>query len=164
MYTPRTKNTIRTVCTECLTYDILALKRKNVHSFSGGMMGRKTSLERYCKGITINIPCGGEFGDRELLGILEVRRLLGVSTRETINTDLKAIKLFGRDFINWEEVRQILKMRLFLSLRPGYNSREMYLLLSEEALSQIFEHFGIDVDAHLERIQQIHRGKQRKIA
>ncbi|MBD2730925.1 hypothetical protein H6G96_32560 [Nostoc sp. FACHB-892] len=129
------------------------------------MMGRKTSLERYRKGMTINIPCGGEFGDGELLGILEVRRLLCVSTRETINTDLKAIGLFGRDFLNWGEVRQILKMRLFLSLRPGYNSREMYLSLNDEELNQIFEHFGINLNAHFERIQQLHRRtKQQKIA
>lgn len=109
------------------------------------------SPRQYKGGKTLNVPCNSQSG---LVSVGDCRTLLAIATRDTINDYLKTLELFGRDFLNWEEFFEVLKLQAFLGLKPGYNSKKMYLVLrSGNAIAEIFDIYKIDVEARLERIQ-----------
>ncbi|GEM_PF-1656311 len=116
-------------------------------------------VNRYRGGKTINIPSNSDSG---LISINECRNLLSINSRYTMNEYLKLLGFFGQHFLNWDEVKEILKLRVFLGLKPGYNSKEMYLMLREQGfLQDIFTSYGIDIETRLRRIKDEYYKQQR---
>jgi hypothetical protein len=102
-------------------------------------------------GGTISIPYTGE-----LISIKECRNLLNIQSRDTINEYLKALGFFGRDFLRWSEVRQILEMQIFLGLRHGCNSKAMFCELSRKEIEDTFTNYGINIEERLSKIQRVY--------
>jgi len=97
----------------------------------------------------------------EKISIRECRVLLDIQSRDTINEYLKALNLFGRDRISWQEFRRILELQVFLGLKHGRNSKADFLKLSQSELTSMFSRFGIDIESRLlslrNRGQNTHR-------
>ncbi|MCC5619427.1 hypothetical protein LC605_31080 [Nostoc sp. CHAB 5836] len=95
----------------------------------------------------------------------EVRSLLKIKHRDTINEDLRALELLDCEEFNWPEVRKLLEMRLYLGLKPGINSREEFLETPQEQLANMFVTHGLDVEKHFQFLrsdyQQQHQTKHR---
>lgn len=119
---------------------------------------KERTHRRYTGGKTLNIPCGNR---DELISIADCRTLLMIATRDTINDYLKTLGLYGRDFITWEEFARVLELQVFLGLKPGQNSKEMYRFLEELGhLPHIFQEFGIDVETRFRRLQVDYHKRQ----
>lgn len=89
------------------------------------------------------------------LPIQKVRPLLQIRTRLTFNRHLKALGLYGRKYISWEDIKEVLKLQLFLGIKPGYNSRKMYLILKERGkIDAVFKQYQINVNQHLEMLKK----------
>lgn len=115
---------------------------------------KRVSLERYKERKTLDIPVSKNSSPVRPLSVLEVRQALSISTRATINAHLKALGLFGRDYLLWDEVCEVLALQLFLGIKPGQCSRQMYLILRDSGnLTKIFNDYQIDLDSHIRRIQ-----------
>jgi hypothetical protein len=80
----------------------------------------------------------------------EVRSLLEIKHRDTINEDLRVLGWSDCEEFDWAEVRKLLEMRLFLGLRPGINSREEFLEIPQERLTTMFVMHGLNVENRLQ--------------
>ena len=109
----------------------------------------KNSTPKQFKGRTVTISPGSD-----ILPTNQVRKLLGIRTRYSFNEHLKVLGLFGRKFLNWNDIKLILELQLFLGIKPGFNSREMFVLLqSKGKLESLFNSCQINVNEHLERLK-----------
>lgn len=54
------------------------------------------------------------------------RQALGIKTRTTFNEDLKALGLWGKARLTIQDLTEIFKLKVYLSARPGVNSRASY--------------------------------------
>lgn len=54
------------------------------------------------------------------------RQALGIKTRTTFNEDLKALGLWGKARLTLQDLTEIFKLKVYLSARPGVNSRVSY--------------------------------------
>lgn len=106
------------------------------------------STKKYRGGKTLKVPVAGE------LPTHKARELLNIYSPTTWNKYLKAFDLFGRDYLSWEEFKQLLALNLFLKLKPGYTSYHQFFSLSEQGnLSQVFQDFRIDINHEIEVIK-----------
>ncbi|MDR9900754.1 hypothetical protein G7B40_040420 [Aetokthonos hydrillicola Thurmond2011] len=97
------------------------------------------------------------------MSIAECSRLLKIKSPNTIADYLKRLNLAERDFLTWDEVKEILALREFLSLSPGQNSKAMFVLLrSRNQLSTIFKENHINIEEKLERIKNDYYQQQRQ--
>ncbi|BAZ33762.1 hypothetical protein NIES4074_62760 (plasmid) [Cylindrospermum sp. NIES-4074] len=90
----------------------------------------------------------------QLLSIKECRELLNIQSRDTINEYLKTLDLFGLKHLTWDELRRVLELQIYLGLRHGYNSKDMFRKLSQEKITETFTEYGIDISIKMERIKQ----------
>jgi hypothetical protein len=96
-----------------------------------------------------------------LIGVKECKQMLGIDSRYTMNQYLKTLGLFGNHFLTWEQFKELLQLKTFLSLKPGYNSKTMYLLLRKQgSLQSIFTKYDIDIEAKLRKLQNDHNQRQ----
>jgi hypothetical protein len=93
----------------------------------------------------------------EQLSIKECRNLLRIQSKDTINKYLKALKLFGKKYLNWEQIRQVLELQIYLGLKHGRNSKEKFCQMTRQQIEETFKSYGVDIDARLESLQKIHR-------
>lgn len=93
----------------------------------------------------------------EKISIKECRSLLKIQSRDTINKYLKTLDLFGQKYLNWSQVRQVLELQIYLGLKHGRNSKEIYRFMSRQQIEETFTSYGVDVDARLKALQEIHR-------
>lgn len=98
---------------------------------------------------------------RKMLTIQQVRSLLDIQTRDTMNEDLKALGLFGCASLTWSQVRTLLEMRLFLGLKPGIHSREQFKQISKEQLLDLFGRHHCNVEQQFQDLQSKHQTKHR---
>jgi len=113
--------------------------------------------KRYKGGKTLSISST----DSGLISIRECRKLLNIDTRYTINEYLKSLGFFGNHFLTWEQFKELLQLKTFLSLKPGYNSKTMYLLLRKQgSLQSLFTDYDIDIEAKLRRLQNEYNQRQ----
>ena len=95
------------------------------------------------------------------ISIRECRVLLDIQSRDTINEYLKALDLFGRDRISWQEFRRILELQVFLGLKHGRNSKADFLKLSQSELASKFFAHGVDIENRFQSLKNqdksIHR-------
>ena len=96
-----------------------------------------------------------------MLTISEVRDLLEIQSRDTMNEDLKALGLFGYDRLTWSQVKNLLEMRKFLGLRPGIHSREQFLKTSKEQLNALFHRHGLNIEEQFQALQTGRQGTHR---
>lgn len=89
----------------------------------------------------------------EGLRIKEARNLLDIRTRYTINRSLKALDLFGRPKLTWEEFRLVLEMQVFLGLKHGRNSRAQFCEMTEGDRITTFKKHGIDIEKRFTAIR-----------
>lgn len=105
------------------------------------------------RGKTVDVASWEEGSDRPL-SVLEVRQLLGIRTRTTINKHLKALGLFGSSFLNWQQVRDIAGMNCWLYCGIGNHSRRQYIALKAKGLeSEALKLHGINLDKYLEDLK-----------
>lgn len=113
------------------------------------MTTAKKSTPKQFKGRTITISPGSD-----LLPTNQVRKLLGIRTRYSFNEHLKVLGLFGRRFLNWSDIKLILELQLFLGIKPGFNSRKMFIILHNKGkLESLFNSYQININQHLERLK-----------
>jgi hypothetical protein len=93
----------------------------------------------------------------EYLSVKQCRDLLKIQSKDTINKYLKTLNLFGQTKLSWSEIREVLKLQIFLGLKHGINSREKFLKMSRQELEQTFKTYGVDINARLMALQEIHR-------
>ncbi|UKP01005.1 hypothetical protein [Nostoc sp. UHCC 0870] len=98
----------------------------------------------------------------EQLSIKECRNLLRIQSKDTINKYLKALKLFGNKYLNWEQIRQVLELQIYLGLKHGRNSKEKFCQMTRQQIEETFKSYGVDIDARLESLQKIHRDSVHK--
>lgn len=91
----------------------------------------------------------------------EVRSLLKIKSRDTINEDLKVLGLLDCKQFNWSQVRKLLEVRLFLGLKPGINSREEFIEIPQEQLAIMFSEHGLNVEEHFKSLQSQHESDHR---
>lgn len=118
-------------------------------------MTKSTTLRRsrYRGGKTIDVASDSQNQTGEI-SVLETRKLLGITNRITINKHLKALGLYGRDFLTWNEVEEVYKLYCFLGLKPGYNSRKMYLFLVQKGvINQVFSRYQINPTEQFKRLK-----------
>ncbi|MDF5717726.1 MAG: hypothetical protein PUP93_28630, partial [Rhizonema sp. NSF051] len=119
---------------------------------------KNSTVKRYRGGRTINIPPSGDSG---LISIRECQTLLGISSNVTLNVYLKNLGFYGQRFISWEQFKDILQLQVFLGLKHGYNSKEMYLTLRREnSLQPIFEEYGVNIETRFERLKDDYNKRQ----
>ena len=94
-----------------------------------------------------------------MLKIREARSLLKIDTRDTINSYLRLFKWDDVDQIDWIQFRRLLELQVFLGLKPGRHSKEMFLNFSQDELNAMFTAGGISIDRKLSFIHQ-HRQQQ----
>ncbi|WP_341529965.1 hypothetical protein WKK05_11995 [Nostoc sp. UHCC 0302] len=87
------------------------------------------------------------------LSIKECRDLLNIHSRGTINEYLKTLNLFGHRHLNWDELRRVLELQIFLGLKHGRNSKEMFSRISRQRLVELFTEHGIDIEARMQYLQ-----------
>ncbi len=123
-------------------------------------LAKERTPRRYTGGKTLLVPCDSSSG---LISIADCRTLLAIATRDTMNDYLKTLGLFGRDFLNWDEFQELLRIQAFLGLKHGYNSKQMYLLLRDQGnLQNLFANYGIDIEQRFRRIQGDYHKQQRQ--
>jgi hypothetical protein len=96
-----------------------------------------------------------------MLKISEVRRLLEIQSRETMNEDLKALGLFGCDRLMWPQIKRLLEMRKFLGLKPGIHSREQFLGIPKEQLETLFIRNGLNIEEQFQLLKTQQQGIHR---
>ncbi|MEH2034559.1 MAG: hypothetical protein V7K67_34010 [Nostoc sp.] len=96
-----------------------------------------------------------------MLTVSEVRSLLEIQSRDTMNEDLKALGLFGCDRLMWSQIRKLLEMRKFLGLKPGIHSREQFLRTSKEQLNTLFVRYGLNIEEQFQLLQTQQQGTHR---
>jgi hypothetical protein len=87
------------------------------------------------------------------LTIKECRKLLNIHSRGTINEYLKTLNLFGRRHLNWEELRRVMELQIFLGLKHGCNSKAMFSGINQQQLQEIFTEYGINIETRMRHIQ-----------
>ena len=100
------------------------------------------------------------------LSAVQVRFVLGIKTRDTWLKCKDAANLSSKgDFFTRSDIAEILKVRLFISARPGENSYERYSCHRNQPalLAAKFRQWGIDLDGRLirvnEAIDQLQKGQ-----
>lgn len=93
----------------------------------------------------------------EQISIKQCRSLLKIQSKDTINRYLKALNFFGNKYLTWEEVQKILELQLFLGLKHGKNSKEDFCKMTRDEIEQVFQSYGVNVNARLETLKKIHR-------
>ncbi|MBD2505602.1 hypothetical protein [Anabaena azotica] len=93
----------------------------------------------------------------EQLSIKDCRDLLKIQSKDTINQYLKTLKLFGNKYLNWEQIRQVLELQIYLGLKHGRNSKENFRQMTRQQIEETFQSYGVDVDARLKALKQTHR-------
>lgn len=113
-------------------------------------MKTKTTPRQYRRSL-IDVPVEGQ------LSIPEIRRLLGIKTRDTINAHLKALGYFGEKFLYWEQVKDILGLNLWIWSNFGNRNRDQYAALKQAGLAEkALEIDGINLDAELEKLKDVY--------
>jgi hypothetical protein len=88
------------------------------------------------------------------------RDLLNIRQRQTFNQHLKCLGLYGKP-LGWDEIKEILALRLFMYARIGYHTRAMYVSLKQEGhLPTIFQHLNIDLEAEFEKVKNGYQQRQ----
>lgn len=95
------------------------------------------------------------------ISIRECRILLDIQSRDTINEYLKALDLFGRDRVSWQEFRRILELQVFLGLKHGRNSKADFLKLSPTELTSRFSAHGVDIESRFKSLKNQEEGIHR---
>jgi hypothetical protein len=117
---------------------------------------KKSHRKREKKAITI--PVSGSTG---ILSKKECKRLLGLFSEDTINDYFRTLGLFGQDFITWDDFKEILKLQMFLGLKPGYNSQTMFLTLRQQGIiDNLLDDYGININKRLEKIKNDYQQRQ----
>lgn len=98
----------------------------------------------------------------EKISIKECRYLLKIQSKDTINKYLKALDFFGNKYLSWEQVQKILELQIFLGLKHGRNSKEDFCQMTPEQIEQMFQSYGVDVNARLLALKKTHRNSVRK--
>ncbi len=93
----------------------------------------------------------------EHLSVKQCRDLLRIQSKDTINKYLKALNLFGKKKLSWSEIQRVLEMQIFLGLKHGRNSKEKFCQMSQQQIKETFESYGVDINARLVALQEIHR-------
>lgn len=93
----------------------------------------------------------------EQLSIKECRDLLRIQSKDTINKYLKTLKLFGNKYLNWLQIRQVLELQIYLGLKHGRNSKEIFSQMSRQQIEEMFTSYGVNIDARLKALQETHR-------
>ncbi|MDY7009071.1 MAG: hypothetical protein SWX82_35490 [Cyanobacteriota bacterium] len=85
----------------------------------------------------------------------EVRKLLGIKTRQTFIKDYKCLELNLTHF-SWSEIKQLLALRLFLSKgKAGIYGRELYSkLLEKYSPENILDSIGIDLTKEFKELKK----------
>ncbi|MBP5973592.1 hypothetical protein HW132_12800 [Brasilonema sp. CT11] len=88
------------------------------------------------------------------------RDLLNIRQRQTFNEHLKCLGLYGKP-LGWDELKEVLALRLFMYARIGYHTREMYINLKIQGhLTTIFKHLKIDLEAEFEKVKNDYQQRQ----
>lgn len=96
--------------------------------------------------------------DIPVLSVVNARKCLGVNSRTTFNRDRKAIGLHRSHFTDAELV-ELFTLRLWLSARPGINSREAFKRYrqSPALLNVMFHKWGINLDHRIQEfLERLH--------
>lgn len=113
----------------------------------------QSTPKRYRGGKTLDVAAW-EASEDKPLSILEVRQLLGIRTRKTINLYLKELGLFGLKQLNWQQIRDVTGMHLWLRANYGQHSRRQYVALKAKELeTQALALHGIDLDKVMEELK-----------
>ncbi len=98
---------------------------------------------------TITVGCYSAEGV-EYFNKKEARKLLSIRHHKTFNDHLCALE-FNHTRLGWEEIKEILSLKLFLYARMGYHTRRMYRVLKAAGqLEKVFEYLNIDVEKEFE--------------
>lgn len=120
---------------------------------------KKTTPRRYRGGKTLDVSPG-----EGSLGLEEAKALLGIKTRETFLKHRKSLGIAPQKRLTWDDMRDILGMKLWLLCDLGNHSREQYLVLREHNVERAaLLRFGIDLEAKLEELKE-HHGCTRKLS
>ncbi|MDZ8138854.1 MAG: hypothetical protein RM049_26720 [Nostoc sp. DedQUE04] len=90
------------------------------------------------------------------ISIQDCRSLLQIQSRDTMTEYLRLFDLLGCRFISWKEFRRILELQAFLGLKPGCNSKAMFLDLSVADIQQMFAYHKIDITERFLQLQLQH--------
>jgi hypothetical protein len=88
-----------------------------------------------------------------LISKAQTRRLLSIDSQDTINSYFREFGFSEREFINWNELKNILKLKMFLGIKPGVTSKQMFHEHTPEQIDQILIDNGMDINAVFERVQ-----------
>ncbi len=118
---------------------------------------KHVEVKRYKGGKTLSICVK----NTNLISIKNCMNLLSINSRYTMNEYLKTLGFFGNRHLTWEQFKELLQLKTFLSLKPGYNSKIMYLLLRKQGcLQSLFTDYDIDIEAKLRRLQNEYNQRQ----
>ena len=85
--------------------------------------------------------------------------LLGIGSKETFLKHRRSLGIEGKRRLTWDDLRDLLGMKLWLISKLGTHSREQYLALKEHHLEQAaLQRFGIDLDQTLTQLKENHGG------
>lgn len=99
-----------------------------------------------------------------MLNIQEVRSLLEIETRDTINKYLKVTGLSEVEQFDWRQFRRLLELQIFLGLRPGCYSKEMFNNYDQATLYEMFAQRGISIEQRLLNLQQKYQDKKSQVS
>lgn len=94
--------------------------------------------------------------DFPVLNVTKARQRLRVNSPTTFNADRAALNLQHVHHFTQPELVELFKLRLWLSARPGVNSREGFKLYRKQpALLKLkFQQWGIDLDRAIQQFTQ----------
>ncbi|MFB2768587.1 hypothetical protein ACE1AT_04750 [Pelatocladus sp. BLCC-F211] len=88
-----------------------------------------------------------------LISKTQAKKLLGIDSQDTINSYFKEFNLFEREYVNWDDIRNILKLQMFLGLKPGRFSKQMFHRFTNEEMDTLLLGRGFNVDDRLNAIK-----------
>jgi Ca2+-binding EF-hand superfamily protein len=83
----------------------------------------------------------------------QARKLLGIDSQDTINSYFRVFGFSEREYISWEELKNILKLKMFLGIKPGVSSRQEFQQYSSQEIDEILVNNGMNVEIVFDRIQ-----------
>ncbi|MBW4542567.1 MAG: hypothetical protein KME43_26060 [Myxacorys chilensis ATA2-1-KO14] len=94
--------------------------------------------------------------DLPVVSAIKAREVLNVRHRLTFNADRAALNLQHTYHFTQPELIELFKLRLWLSARPGVNSREAFKRYrTQPALLKLkFQQCGVDLDREIQHFTQ----------
>lgn len=113
---------------------------------------------------TVTVAAWGE-NEEPPVSVSELRQALGITTRHTINEHLKALGLFGKKYLTWEEAKHVIGMHCWVQIKLGDKkfSKKKYAALHDKSLAEYaLKTIGkIDLEKEVQQVKNHARHQHR---